>query len=92
MPRRKVSPQVRHLISLAVSDPTLWHRRVHGALEDSHGNVSQAARVLGISTRSLWRWISEKPSLLHRTGHQKNRAFSATQDTKSAPAKRALDT
>jgi ActR/RegA family two-component response regulator len=51
-------------LSLAMLGP--WghaHVRVKKALEEAQGNVSEASRKLGVSVRTVQRWLKAHPKL-----------------------------
>jgi len=72
--RRQTTPESKRLCALRQVDGAKFAAQVRGALVTEQGNVAGAARVLRVSTRQLWRWIDENPSLLNGTGHQSRRA------------------
>ena len=44
-----------------VSDPNEWERLVRFAMRRAKGRTADAATSLGISTRTLFRWLAEPP-------------------------------
>jgi len=46
-----------------VVDPEAFERRCAAALKKSKGNVQEAARELGVSRRTLTRYIEQSPNL-----------------------------
>ena len=64
--------KAQRLCALAKAQHPEWKTAVREALMASHGNVAEASKALGVSTRQVWRWIKENPSLLRGTGHQTN--------------------
>lgn len=51
-------------LSLAMLGP--WgtaHLRVKKALQEAQGNLNEASRKLGVSTRTIQRWLKAHPAL-----------------------------
>lgn len=44
-----------------VSDPDEWEKQVRAAMRRAKGRTSEAAEALGVSTRTLFRWLAEPP-------------------------------
>ncbi len=44
-----------------VSDPAEWERLVRGAMRRAKGRTADAAADLGVSVRTLFRWLAEPP-------------------------------
>jgi len=44
-----------------VSDPDEWEKLVRSAMRRAKGRTADAAADLGISTRTLFRWLAEAP-------------------------------
>lgn len=44
-----------------VSDPEAWERQVRAAMRRARGRTTEAAEALGVSTRTLFRWLAEPP-------------------------------
>lgn len=60
--RRKVSEGARRLNAMLELHPEQWFETVRAALK-KHRRVPDAAEDLGVSTRTLYRWIKENPKL-----------------------------
>jgi hypothetical protein len=59
---RVTSPTAARLSALRIADPPAWWRAVREALERAD-SVPAAAKSLGVSERTLWRWASADTSL-----------------------------
>jgi DNA-binding NtrC family response regulator len=55
--------EARQLSAESIADHKAFERKVREAIEKSQGNVSKAAEVLGVSRRTMCRYISENSSL-----------------------------
>lgn len=45
------------------SDKARWKKQIVAAVKEAHGNLSAAARSLGITKRTLSRWLIDDPKL-----------------------------
>ena len=45
------------------SDRALASEYVHRAVSDSGGDISEAAKLCGVSRRTMYRWVNEMPEL-----------------------------
>lgn len=52
------SSMTQHLTALWVTDPDAAAARVRKALRQTDGNQTHAARILGISDRTIRRWLA----------------------------------
>jgi len=52
-----------HLTALWETDPTKASEYVHRAVSDSGGDISEAAKLCGVSRRTMYRWVNEMPEL-----------------------------
>ena len=53
------APNRPDLSGLRLCDRDAWERAFRGALEASGGCRASAARALGVSYRTVWRWLGE---------------------------------
>lgn len=44
-----------------VADPPEWEKQVRAAMRRAKGRTADAAADLGVSTRTLFRWLAEPP-------------------------------
>lgn len=54
--------QTRYLLAMRLVDPARWRGLVRDALAATAG-VPEAARALGVSRPTLYRWLGEDPTL-----------------------------
>lgn len=47
--------------ALRVSDPQEWERRIREAMDAADGDVEEAAKIIGVSRRHLYRWLETYP-------------------------------
>lgn len=59
MPRRPLSL----LGAERVAVPKKWAAQVRKAMKDAGGRITEAADALGVSRRTLYRWLDEDPRL-----------------------------
>lgn len=52
-------PQLSRLGALRLVDARLWKREIREAMKQSNGRVSDAAEILQVSERQLFRWLAE---------------------------------
>lgn len=57
------APKNPKLSAERVSDPDAWQRRCEVAIRRARGVVQEAARELGVTRRTLTRYIEESPTL-----------------------------
>jgi hypothetical protein len=57
----------------SITNPKSFEARVCEAIRSSGGNVSEAARVLGVSRRTLHRYITDRPSLENAVDEERAR-------------------
>ena len=75
------------LRALRVARPGDWRRRVRAALEGA-GEIPRAASVLGVSERTLTRWLAEEPALRAGLELPRPRGLSAKPAENKAPRKK----
>lgn len=59
MPAPKAPRRLSELGALRVVDAAKWAREIRQAMKRSDGRVPDAARELGVSPRTLFRWLAE---------------------------------
>jgi len=68
-------PQITRLGALRIADPDAWKNEIEEAMTNADGRVPDAAEVLEISPRQLFRWLA-LPELVHvervSNGHQRS--------------------
>jgi DNA-binding NtrC family response regulator len=70
--------EARQLFAESIADPKTFQARIADAIRESGGNLSEAARRLGISRRTLYRYIAEHPSLIEMV--EKTRLWNDTKE------------
>jgi transcriptional regulator of acetoin/glycerol metabolism len=55
--------ETRKLSAESIADPKSFESKVSEAIRRSRGNVTEAAEILGISRRTMCRYIAENPAL-----------------------------
>jgi transcriptional regulator of acetoin/glycerol metabolism len=53
------TPQNPELSALRLSDPAAFRARLRAALQAANGDIDDAAKLLRISRRTMFRWRSE---------------------------------
>jgi DNA-binding NtrC family response regulator len=51
--------RISQLGAMKVLKPEEWERQIREAMLATDGRIAEAAEVLGVSTRQLYRWLSE---------------------------------
>lgn len=59
MPAPKAPRRLSELGALRVVDAEKWAKQVRQAMKRNEGRVPDAANELGVSTRTLFRWLAE---------------------------------
>ena len=54
-----ISDQTRQLSAEQIADPETFKRKICDAIRRSQGNVSEAAEYLGVSRRTLHRYLAD---------------------------------
>jgi hypothetical protein len=52
-------PRLTRLSALRAIDPIAWERQIKSAMLETNGRISDAAEILEVSERSLFRWLAE---------------------------------
>lgn len=52
-------PRLTNLGALKCVDPTAWKTKIKEAMALKNGHVSDAAKLLDVSERQLFRWLAE---------------------------------
>lgn len=47
--------------ALKIANPKEWERSVRAAMKTAKGRIPDAAVTLGVSPRTLFRWLAEPP-------------------------------
>jgi DNA-binding NtrC family response regulator len=55
--------EARHLSAESIIDRKTFENKINEAIRESGGNVSRAAEILGVSRRTMCRYIAESQSL-----------------------------
>ena len=64
MAARPLAPRrLTPLGALRVLHPEQWAKKVRAAMKASDGRIPEAAESLGVSMRTLFRWLSDDPLL-----------------------------
>lgn len=58
-----LSESGRRLSAMRIADPIVWTTEVRNALRKADGDVPAASEALGVSSRTLFRWIEDNASL-----------------------------